>query len=198
VPWWPQRLLAFLHAPNIVQGVGLKLLDARATVDRSLLEKVIDLGLGFFYPFRPDDRSRSLTSRRITALYGQLYQLQQLNEATFDALPEMFGKANMTAFVHLARIARAGHVVRANGDDNYVNDANARNFAIPTLFVHGGMNRCFLPQGTKLTMDMLARVNTKTFYDRHEIAETGHIDCIFGKNTVRTVYPAMVAHLERS
>ena len=49
--------------------------------------------IGFAYPFRAEDRSHDLTSRRITALYGQLYEFSQLNQATFAALPEMFGEA---------------------------------------------------------------------------------------------------------
>ena len=43
---------------------------------------------------------------------------------------------------------------------------------------------------------MLAKVNGAHLYDRREIAETGHIDCIFGKNAARDVYPAIVAHLD--
>lgn len=198
VPWWPQRLLAYLHAPDVMRAVGMSLVDARATTDRSAGARVVDGLIGFVYPFRSEDRSHSLTSRRITALYGQLYELSQINQATFDAFPEMFGQANITAFRHLSAIARAGHVVRADGADDYLRDANLRNFAIPTLFVHGARNRCFAPSGTRETVNVLSRVNGHHLYDRREIAETGHIDCIFGKNAARDVYPAIVAHLDRT
>jgi cholesterol oxidase len=196
VPWWPQRILAFLHAPDLLAALGIKLVDARARVDRPLLERIVDGVLGFAYPFRSEDRSHNLTSRRITALYGQLYELAQLNEGTLLAMPEMFGTANITAFRHLSAIARAGHVVRADGADDYLAAANLRNFAIPTLFVHGALNHCFAPAGTLQTISALARVNDRSLYSRQEIAGTGHIDCIFGKNAARDVYPGIVAHLD--
>ena len=167
-------------------------------MNRSMLERVLDGLIGFVYPFRAEDRSHNLTSRRITALYGQLYEIAQLNQATFDALPEMFGEANIAAFSHLSAIARAGHVIRADGTDDYLREPNLRNFAIPTLFVHGALNRCFKPSGTKKTMALLAKVNGAHLYDRREIAETGHIDCIFGKNAARDVNSAIVAHLDRT
>jgi cholesterol oxidase len=198
VPLWPQRLLALLHAPDMMQAVGTKFLDARASVDRSILARVIDGAIGFVYPFRAEDRSHSLTSRRITALYGQLYELNQLNQATLDAIPEMFGKANITAFRHLSAIARAGHVIRADGTDNYLQDSNLRNLAIPTLFVHGALNHCFSPSGSIETIATLSRVNDKHLYERRVIAETGHIDCIFGKNAARDVFPAVVRHLDQT
>ncbi|MER8839689.1 alpha/beta fold hydrolase [Mesorhizobium sp. M0913] len=198
VPWWPQRVLAHLHAADAMHMFGISLVDARAMVDRSVLQRLVDETIGFVYPFRREDRSHSLTSRRITALYGQLYELGQLNQATLDAMPEMFGQANVTAFRHLSKIARAGHVVRANGTDDYLRDSNLRNFAIPTLFVHGALNRCFAPSGTRKTIEALSRVNGRRLYDRREIAETGHIDTIFGKNAARDVYPSIVAHLDHT
>jgi cholesterol oxidase len=113
-------------------------------------------------------------------------------------MPEMFGKANITAFRHLSAIARAGHVIRADGTDNYLQDANLRNFAIPTLFVHGALNHCFSPPGSLETIATLSRVNDGHLYERRVIAETGHIDCIFGKNAARDVFPAVVKHLDQT
>lgn len=198
VPFFPQRMLAYLHAPDLMHLAGVRVLDARAQAHRDLLARAIDDGIGVAYPFRSDNRTRSVTSRRITALYGQLYQLDQLNQPTLDAMPEMFGKANIAAFRQLARIARKGHVVRADGGDHLVSNAALRRFAVPTLFVHGALNRAFSPSGTVKTREALARVNGAELYERVEVADTGHIDCIFGKNAVRTVYPAILHHLEQT
>jgi cholesterol oxidase len=197
VPWWPQRLLAFLHAPDLMAAAGVSLVDARGSVSRTKLEKAMDGLIGFAYPFRAEDRSHDLTSRRITALYGQLYELSQLNQATFAALPEMFGEANLTAFRHLSAIARAGHVVRADGTDDYLRDDKLRGFAIPTLFVHGALNRACAAGHAQDHRGAVAG-QRPPLYDRREIAETGHIDSIFGKNAARDVFPAIVAHLDRT
>ena len=70
-------------------------------------------------------------------------------------MPEMFGKANVSAFHQLAAIARQGHVVRCDGEPLLAPD-NLKNWAVPTLFVHGELNRAFLPTGTAKTMKALA------------------------------------------
>lgn len=198
VPFLPQRLLAFLHAPALMALFGAKFLDARASTRRNAISRFIDALLGF-YPFRSEDRTRSATSRRITALYGPLYRIDQLNPPTMDALPEMFGKANILAFRHLSRIARAGRVVPANGGaPPYVTDSNLKNFAIPTLFIHGELNATFLPSGTRKTLRALERANGAGLYERYVVPDTGHIDCIFGKNAARDVFPRILAHLEKT
>ncbi|HVU30298.1 MAG TPA: alpha/beta fold hydrolase [Sphingomicrobium sp.] len=197
VPFFTQRLLAFLRATDLMKLVGVKLLDARATRKRNLLARAIDGFLRFLYPLHFDDRTRSVTSLRIAALYGPLYRLDQLNEPTLQAMPEMFGKSNLSAFSQLAEIARSGHVVRSDKEPLLAPE-NLRNWAVPTLFIHGELNRAFLPSGTLKTMNALSEANSPDLYERVVIPATGHIDCIFGKNAVRTVYPSIVAHLDKT
>ncbi|GLR79045.1 FAD-binding protein (plasmid) [Azospirillum oryzae] len=196
VPWFPQRLLAHMRAADLMRLVGVRVLDARASTTRGWMGRMVDRTIGLVYPFRPEDRSHSLTSRRITALYGQLYQLDRLNQATFDALPEMFGVANIDAFVHLGRIARAGHVVDAHGEERYL--PNIRRLKLPITFLHGSLNHCFAPTGTQRTMERLTAANGHEWYERHVIDGYGHIDCIFGKEAATAVYPLILRHLDRS
>lgn len=197
VPFFTQRMLAYLRAPDLMKLVGVQLLDARATRKRNLLARGIDNILQFLYPMHFDDRTRSATSLRIVALYGPLYRLDQLNEPTLQAMPEMFGKANLASFRQLSAIARQGHVVRCDGEP-LLAPANLKNWAVPTLFVHGESNRAFLPSGTLKTMNALAEANSPDLYDRVVIPATGHIDCILGKNAARTVYPSILAHLDKT
>jgi cholesterol oxidase len=197
VPFFTQRLLAHLRAPNLMGAVGVKWLDARAVRKRNIISRGIDAFLRFLYPRHPDDRTRSITSLRIAALYGPLYRLDRLNRGTLDAMPEMFGKANIAAFRQLAHIARKGTVQRVDGRP-LLGEANLKNWAIPTLFVHGALNGAFRPSGTLKTMAALEQANGKGLYSRVEIPATGHIDCIFGKDAVRTVFPAILAHLDRT
>jgi cholesterol oxidase len=105
----------------------------------------------------------------------------------------MFGKTNLTAMLHLGAIARAGHVVGAAGTEDYL--PHPSRFRIPTLFIHGERNRCFRPEGTAKTRDWLAAVNGAHLYERSVIRDTGHIDCIFGRNSARDVFPLIVRHL---
>ena len=70
VPFFTQRMLAYLRAPDLMALGGVKLLDARATRKRNFLAKAIDGFIRFLYPMHPDERTRSITrcaSSRSTA-----------------------------------------------------------------------------------------------------------------------------------
>ena len=69
--------------------------------------------------------------------------------------------------------------------------------ALPISFIHGAENACFLPESTRLTMTRLVNANGADYYERHVVPEYGHIDCIFGKNAARDVYPYILRHLDK-
>jgi len=62
--------------------------------------------------------------------------------------------------------------------------------------VHGAKNQTFLPESTALTLQALSEANGAGLYQRFVIPRYGHIDCIFGKNAHRDVYPHILAHLQ--
>lgn len=197
VPWWPQRLLAFLRFPSLFDTLGIKAVNARAEKYDRFWERALDKLIQIAVPTQREERSRSATSNRITALYGQLYELDQLNQATVDyGLPETFGAANIEAFKQLALIARETHIVGSDGSDRYL--PHLDRLALPIAFIHGAENACFKPESTKQTLDRLVEANGAAFYDRHVIPNYGHIDCIFGKNAARDVYPHMLSQLEKT
>ncbi len=197
VPWFPQRVLAYLRLPSLMKAAGIRFVDARAVKTAGFGERMIDALIRLFLPFRRDNRTANATSNRITALYGQLYQLDQLNKATADVgLPLMFGKANIKSFEQLGLIARKKRIVDADGKDAYV--PNMKRLAIPMLIIHGAENRCFKLASTRRTLARLKAANPDTEYERIEIPGHGHIDCIFGKNAATAVYPHVVAHLDKT
>ncbi|MGE4149979.1 MAG: GMC family oxidoreductase N-terminal domain-containing protein [Hyphomicrobiaceae bacterium] len=200
VPFYPQRLLAHLRLPSLLEKFGVTAVNARATRADSIWGRMLDGLIRIAVPFQRGERSRSATSNRITALYGQLYKSAQLNEATFEhGLPEMFGEANIAAFKQLARIARCKHLVDADGHNAYLeNDDVSGLAAIPICFIHGQENACFRPESTELTLKRLQAAAPSQPFTRHVIPGYGHIDCIFGKNAARDVYPHILAHLEKS
>ena len=104
----------------------------------------------------------------------------------------------MRAFEHIARIARAGHLVSAAGDEVYMGHFDR--LALPITFIHGAENETFLPKSTELTFDALRAANdadgSKQLYHRYLIPNYGHIDCIFGKSAAKDVYPLILKHLE--
>ncbi|HEX3690767.1 MAG TPA: hypothetical protein VHV28_13790 [Solirubrobacteraceae bacterium] len=68
--------------------------------------------------------------------------------------------------------------------------------AIPIAFIHGTENGCFLPEGIMRAVARLSSANGASLYTNHPIPHYGRIDCIFGRDAVKDVFPVISAHLE--
>jgi len=187
------RLKAGLHLPDALDAVGVDDLDAADDPHADWRSKLLDAAARIA-PTEGSQPCESEVCRRITFMYAPLYRHEQLDEATHDALGEMFGIANMESFRHLARMVRAEHLVGADGDERYI--PNVERMAIPIAFVHGAKNACFLTESIDRAVERLEQANGAELYTRHEIPEYGHIDCIFGRDAARDVFPHMTAHLD--
>ncbi len=128
-------------------------------------------------------------------LYGEVYDHDQLNDATHDALHEMFGVANMTTFKHISKMLDAGHAVSADGQESYLSQVDR--IKIPIAFLHGANNRLFLPEGSEATFKLLSERNGPDLYVRHVVPGYAHMDCFLGKNAGRDVYPVVCAELDK-
>jgi cholesterol oxidase len=154
---------------------------------------------------RADQRCDSVACHRISFMYAPLYRHEKLNEATHDNVGDLFGIANLSSLGHLSATIRAGKAVASDGGDVYLpaNDpvrlrANLAHFRFPIRFIHGAENECFLPASTERTLDMLRGEHPDIEYDREVIPGYGHIDCIFGADAARDVYPHIAAHLAKT
>jgi cholesterol oxidase len=183
------KLKTGLHVADFLDGLGIDNLTAYADKNEAWYERLFDGALKL-YPTQLEERCSSPVCHRISFLYAPLYEHDRLNQATHAALHEMFGLANIKSFEHLGKIVNKGHVVTADGADTYISQLNR--MAIPLTFIHGAENGCFFPPSTVKTMDLLRAANPGVPYTRHEIAGYGHIDCIFGKDAARDVYPYIV------
>ncbi|MGH9433026.1 MAG: choline dehydrogenase, partial [Terriglobia bacterium] len=182
-----------LHVRSFLKNLGIESLTAYVDNHEGLAAKVYDEGLKL-YPIELKNRCASATCHRITFMYAPLYEHANLNKATHDNLHEMFGVANMRAFIHLALLTDTGHLVDYYGKDVYL--PHLDRLSIPIAFIHGAQNECFLPESTGITLNLLAQANGSNLYKRHVIPGYGHIDCIFGKNAVNDVFPLVVEHLD--
>ena len=187
-------LKAGLYLPSTLEAIGVDSLTAYVDTHANWMERLYDNALRF-YPIEFEEHSNSPVDRRITFMYGQLWELDQLNTATHETLHELFGVANISCFEQLAGMLRAGHVVDFKGKDVYM--PHLDRLAIPISFIHGAENAAFIPESTKLTYDALTAKNGE-LYTRHVIPKYGHIDCIFGKNAATDVYPYILQHLEKT
>ncbi len=189
------RLKAGLHMPQLLDALGIESLTAYVDRNRNWHDRLFDDMLRLF-PAGRGEWCDSAACHRITFLYSLLYEHDQLNTPTHDVLHEMFGVANIDSLEHLALMVREKKVVAANGNDDYV--PHPERMAIPIAFIHGELNRCYLPESTLETLEYLRMSNPTVTYRRHVIPGYGHIDCIFGKNAFRDVYPLVAAHLDET
>ena len=198
------RFRAAVYMPDLLKFVGLDALTTDMSERPDLLEKVYDRALRWNPAVRFSQRCKSTSCHRISFMYAPLYQHEQLNEATHAALGELFGIANVRSLQHLARMIREKKVVSVDGADVYFPDDALRlkqaaaHFRFPVLFIHGAENECFLPRSTERTLEVLRAANPTVPYERVVIPKYGHIDCIFGKDAARDVYPKILTHLERT
>jgi cholesterol oxidase len=182
-----------LHIPALLDALGVDTLTAYAGDHPDWRDRLYDTALNI-YPIEREERCDSATCRRITFMYGPLYEHDQLSKESHDALGELFGVASIASFEQLALMARTGHLVDAQGSEAYM--PHLDRLAIPITFLHGSENLCFLPESTEITVNLLRERNGDDLYERHVIPGYGHIDCIFGKNAVNDVYPHVLRHLE--
>ncbi|MGH9470392.1 MAG: alpha/beta fold hydrolase [Terriglobia bacterium] len=184
-----------LYIPEFLNLLGVKSLNAfvddRAGWDAKLYEAAMRA-----YPIPFSQLCTSPICHRITFMYSQVFEHEQLSGTTHDALHEMFGYTNIRAFEHLTRMVRTGHIVTASGENAYL--PHLERLAIPIAFISGGKNRCFLPASTEATLSLLRQRNGNNLYTRHVIPHYGHADSILGKNAARDVYPLIARHLEET
>ena len=182
-----------LHMPEFLRSLGVESLTAYVDKHADWKGRLYEAAMRLYpIPFR--EQCDSPVCHRITFLYSQVFDHQQLNAATHANLHEMFGVANISAFEHLARLAREGHLVTAAGTNAYL--PHLERLAIPIAFIHGGDNKCFLPRSTEITYNLLSEKNGRNLYTRHVIPHYGHADSILGKNASKDVYPYIADHLE--
>lgn len=179
----------------VAKVFGLRTLTTYTDSDKSPFDHAYNWAIKF-YPMEAEERCRNPVCQRITGLYGNLYEHDQLNAETHRALHEMFGVVNLTAMAQLSRISTETHLVNATGENVYL--PHLERLAIPIAFIHGADNVCVLPRSTEITLDRVTAANGAGLYVRHLIPDYGHVDCIFGKNAVNDVYPLILSHLENS
>ena len=182
-----------LHVPEFLRSLGVESLSAYVDKHTDWKGRLYEVAMRLYpIPFR--EQCDSPVCHRITFLYSQVFDHQQLNAATHANLHEMFGVANISAFEHLGRLTREGHLVTAAGMNDYL--PHLERLAIPIAFIHGGDNQCFLPRSTEITYNLLTEKNGRNLYTRHVIPHYGHADSIVGKNASKDVYPYIADHLE--
>jgi len=197
------ELKSLMRLPSLLDTCGVRYMtptdDTEYRVFQEALGTVVDL---------VHHECTSTVCHRITFLYGHLYEHAQTNPETHDRLDEQYGKCNITAFRHLAQLARGvestrydygwmGNLKRykSRKPPSYLDPTHLR---IPITFASGAKNRTFVPRSTELTYKWLVDHNGPALYKRHVIADYGHIDSFMGAEASQDFYPVFLEQLEAS
>eukprot|EP01059_Diplonema_ambulator_P019651 TRINITY_DN33281_c0_g1_i1.p1 TRINITY_DN33281_c0_g1~~TRINITY_DN33281_c0_g1_i1.p1 ORF type:complete len:1150 (+),score=460.99 TRINITY_DN33281_c0_g1_i1:62-3511(+) len=185
-----------LRLPKLLSAVGFKYLTTYVDTNEGLAGRIVDKGLAVYAMAEAQGQCNSPVCHRITFNYASLYRHAQLDQRLHENLHELFAEANITAFEHLAMICRKGQLVSADGKDVYM--PHIENLNLPIMFISGHQNECYLPESTKKTYDMLVNTFGQELYKRVELDNYGHIDCIFGTQAHKDVFPDIVKRLDET
>jgi cholesterol oxidase len=192
IPTPGNQARAWARMATIFKRLGVKRLDVDyepSRWDGKVIETVMKA-----LPFRhvPD----SPVARRIYFVYGDVYDFENINDATMsDAVPGFFGGGNMTFFEHMSRMIRASAARDAHGRDAYW--SNLDNFDFPINFLTGEHNRMFVPKGLQRSYDTLRAAHGPANYSHAVIPGYAHLDLWLGVNAQRDVWPTALAELEK-
>lgn len=188
------RLKSGLYLPETLDLLGVDTLTAYSGAHPTWRSSLFDRFLRL-QPIEAEERCSSSVCHRIFFLYGQLYEHDRINHLTHESMHELFGLANIEAFEHLAELVRSGHLVGADGSERYL--PHLDRLDLPITFIHGAENACFHPSSTRKTFDAVVERFGSEPYRYHLIDGYGHIDCMFGRDAARDVYPHILDHLNR-
>jgi cholesterol oxidase len=189
---WFNSLKARAHLSEVM-GHVLKGVEPDTVL--SLPNELLDLMLRVV-PMARQERCGLALCRWVNAIYGCTHRHAELNEATHEALPAMFGWGNIDAFNHFALMVRKRRAVNHLGEDVYLQ--HPERMALPTLFLQGGRNYIFHPEGSRRTAHWLRQHNGPALYRRVVFPNYAHLDALAGRDAHEDVYPTILQHLERT
>jgi cholesterol oxidase len=146
-------------------------------------------------PMPRDERCGQAVCYWVNAVYGATHRHCQLNDATHDQLPDMFGVGNTMGEQHFELMMRRRAVVNAQGLDVY--RAHPERLRLPLLLVQGAHNRLFHPEGSLRTLRWLQQANGAGLYERVVLPDYAHLDAVIGRDAQRDVFPIISEHLDR-
>ena len=147
-------------------------------------------------PFGIDHMCLSPTCHRIYGLYGPVIAHKNINEATHNALRQIFGDIATEPFEQLGLIMRCGRAVSSDGRDIYL--PYYQRLDLPIHIISGTINQIVLPESGYYTQQWLIEKMRKSAskFTRTLIEGYAHNDCIIGKDANRDVFNGIMTVLD--
>lgn len=201
IPSWLRDLAGRTLVPLAVRGPVVSL--AETVADRLFSGLPVPAGEhcpaeGEVERVHDDD---CVTCRRVRFLLGGMYAHAQLNAATHDALPQLFGAGSVRLFAQGAKFFDQERLCSEDGFHVHATDeAMARHLALPLRFVHGELNDLFDAESARRSAAHFRRIHpgwadafgcrppdgsTAEVYDI--IEGHGHLDVLIGQHAMHPV-----------
>jgi cholesterol oxidase len=183
-----------LRVGNVMDDLGVKVVapDDRSSPPDALLDVLLRA-----LPIPQEERCGQAVCRWVNAIYGCTHRHSQLNDATHDALNEMFGVGNVDSLRHLTLMMRKHLAVTHTGGKDYFQHPE-RMADTRLLLLQGRDNYIFHPAGTLRTLRWLRHHNPHGHYERVVLPDYAHLDAIIGARAATEVYPRIAHFLDRA
>ena len=194
------RIKAGIHLPQLLKLLGfIPMLTVDDDLRSDWRSRLLDRALRF-YP--TVERCDSAVCRRILFLYGEVVRHEKLDQHTHDLMYDFFDRANLTAFVQLAAMIRAGHIVDKFGRNTYLTHANGQGIQVPVTLFQGTKNRLFKPAGGRRTIAWLrehggGKRGPDDLFQLVAIDGYGHLDNFVGAHAACEVFDTFGKELDR-
>lgn len=143
-------------------------------------------------PFGIDHVCYSPTCHRIYGLYGPVIAHENLNEATHNAMRQMFGEIATKPFVQLGLIMEGGRAVSAEGEDIYL--PHYERLDMPFHVISGSINQIVEAESGFRTIQWLKDCMPEKAHQftRTLVKGYAHNDCFIGKNANKDVFDGIM------
>jgi cholesterol oxidase len=146
-------------------------------------------------PMPRAERCGKALCRWINAIYGCTHTHDQLDDATHQALDDMFGVGNLASLGHVGTIMQRRLAVDSTGVEAYTRCPER--LRLPILLVQGDKNYIFRPAGSMRTLRWLQSANEASLYERVVLPGYAHLDALIGRDAATDVFPLLSGHLDR-
>jgi hypothetical protein len=136
--------------------------------------------------FTCDNRACS----RHVATFGELACHERLNPETHAIMGDLVPICVTGFLKDIAKWGRRDSILTKDDLDRL------DRLKLPIHFISGEENRMFIPQSTKDSYQLLCERNGETHYRRTVYQGFGHLDCYFGEDAAKAIWPDLAASLD--
>jgi choline dehydrogenase-like flavoprotein len=147
---------------------------------------------------------------RADAIFGQLFELRNLADATVLQLDALLGWVKLPMLAQCIHFARLNELTDADGRNLWLDEANLRAcLPFPLLLIHGRRNRVFDWHGAVQSLKLLkpgrleawedpitaagvTRYGAGTATELRIYEDYGHFDCVIGRQAGRDIFPGVL------